>query len=214
VHAHQEQSRSVGGDLYDVKLLESGRLLILVADVSGKGMGAALLMSNILASFRTLYDGKEFGMCDAVQRVSRQILKFSDAEDFATLFIAELDDSGTLRYINAGHNPPLHVHADGTLEHLKPSGIMIGAFDFTDWEEHQLVLNPDDTLFIFSDGVTEAERDGVQYGDALTEEKVVQWHDLSPRELLSNMMEDINTFMGDAPRSDDITMLAVKRTTT
>jgi len=214
IQAHQEQSRSVGGDLYDVKLLENGRLLILVADVSGKGLGAALLMSNILASFRTLYEGREFDIGDAVRRVSRQVLNFSDAGDFATLFIAEMDESGNLKYINAGHNPPLLVRADGTLEHLKPSGIMIGAFDFSDWEEHHLTFKTDDVLFIFSDGVTEAERDGVQYGDELTEEKVVLWHDLSPRDLLDNMMEDINTFMGDAPRSDDITMLAVKRTKT
>ncbi len=214
VQAHQEQSRSVGGDLYDVKLLENGRLLILVADVSGKGLGAALLMSNILAAFRALYDGQDFDMNDAVQRVSRQILKFSDQGDFATLFIAEMDEAGNFDYINAGHNPPLLVRADGTLEHLKPSGIMIGAFDFSDWEEHHLTLDTDDILFIFSDGVTEAECNGVQYSDERTEEKVVLWRDLSPRELMDNMMEDINAHMGDAPRSDDITMLAVKRTTT
>ncbi|MFH1688419.1 MAG: SpoIIE family protein phosphatase [bacterium] len=209
--AFQEQSRSVGGDLYDMKLLDDGRLLLLVADVSGKGMGAALLMSNILASFRILYESKPFDVCRAVKQVSRQILAFSDPGDFATLYMALLEPSGRMCFINAGHNPPLLVRRNGDLEKLQPSGIMIGAFDGMDWAQQEIMLEPGDLVFTFSDGVTEAERDGRQFGDGRTEKLVVDSRTMSADDLVEHLMDEINRHMGDAPRSDDITVLAVKR---
>lgn len=210
--AFQEQSRSVGGDLYDFKRLPDGRLLFMVADVSGKGMGAALLMSNILASFRILYASKRFDLMMAVQRVSEQLLKYSDPGDFATLFVGLIESDGTtVEYINAGHNPPLLVKADGTHQMLEASGIMIGAFDGADWERQTVELAPGDLIFVFSDGVTEAERDDEQYGEQRTEQMVINARDMSSAEIVDCLMKDVNTFMGDAPRSDDITILTVKR---
>ena len=210
--AFQEQSRSVGGDLYDMKILADGRLLLLVADVSGKGMGAALLMSNILASFRILYESKSFDLCEAVTQVSRQILAFSDPGDFATLFIAALEPDGKMCFVNAGHNPPLLVRKGGELEKLEPSGIMIGAFDGMEWTQQEIQLEPGDLVFSFSDGVTEAECGDQQFGDERTEKLVVDSRTLSADDLVHHLMDEINEFMGDAPQSDDITVLAVKRT--
>jgi len=137
--AFQEQSRQVGGDLYDVAMLPDGRLLFMVGDVSGKGMGAALLMSNILASFRILYNTPDFKLNDVVDMVSGQMLKYTPPEMFATLFIGLVDPMRHLvSFINAGHNPPLIVRTDGKLEHLEPSGIMIGAFDVGGWTEDKM----------------------------------------------------------------------------
>lgn len=212
IYAFQEQSRSVGGDLYDMNVLPDGRLLFLVADVSGKGMGAALLMSNILASFRILYESRQFDLNRAVERVSLQMLKHSDSGDFATLFIGLVEpDQNRIRFINAGHNPPLLVRSDGMLEHLDASGVMIGAFDFASWSEEIIELSEGDLLFIFSDGVTEAQRDGEQYGEERMEKLVIDARDKRPEEIVGHLMNDINEFMGDAPRSDDITMLVIKR---
>ena len=212
VYSFQEQSRSVGGDLYDTKLLPDGRLLFMVADVSGKGMGAALLMSNILASFRILYESKQFDLCRAVERVSLQMFEFSTSGDFATLFIGLLEPDGNqVRFINAGHNPPVLVRADGALEHLPASGLMIGAFDFANWEEATVTMQSGDVLTIFSDGVTEAERDDIQYGDGRMETLVTNLRDKTPEKIVNDIMDDINGFMGDAPQSDDITMLIIKR---
>jgi sigma-B regulation protein RsbU (phosphoserine phosphatase) len=212
VHAFQRQSRSVGGDLYDVTVLPDGRLLFYVADVSGKGMGAALLMSNILASFRILYADADFDLKRAVEHVSVQLQRYSAPEDFATLFIGVLDkEASTIAYINAGHNPPLLVRRQGKLEFLQPSGMMIGAFDFSAWTEQSETLTPGDLLFIFTDGVTEAMKGDEQYSDQRLEKLVVASRDLPPDALARKLVDDIDAFVGDAPQSDDITLLILKR---
>ncbi len=212
IFAFQRQSRSVGGDLYDVAVLPDGRILFFVADVSGKGMGAALLMSNILASFRILYTDAHFDLMKTVEHVSTQLKRYSAPEDFATLFIGLLDkDNGKITYINAGHNPPLLVRKNGQLEHLEPSGSMIGAFDFFTWTEDSQALEPGDLLFIFTDGVTEAMKGDEQYSDARLEKLVVSSHELNPEALAGKLVGDIDVFVGDAPQSDDITLLILKR---
>jgi len=223
LRAFQEQSRAVGGDLYDMRVLPDGRLLFLVADVSGKGLGAALLMSNILASFRILYESDEFDLSRAVRQVSLQVNHFSRTGEFATLFIGLAEpNSKIIRYVNAGHNPPVVVRKDGGIEHLDPTGHMIGAFDFSEWKEERIELSDDDILFIFSDGVTEAQRAATtgsdepdaeedQYGDERMEKLLVESRGTNPAEVVDCLMHDILEFIGDAPRSDDITMMIIKR---
>ena len=221
IMAFQEQSRSVGGDLYDLCTLPDGRLLFCVADVSGKGMGAALLMSNILASFRILYEFEDFDLCRAVSRVSLQMNKYSQMGDFATLFIGIADsNSGRITYVNAGHNPPVVVRSDGRIEHLDATGFMIGAFDFGDWTEGKLDLADEDLLYIFTDGVTEAQQfesndddEGAvdQYGEERLERLLKESRRLNPGEIVDCIMKDISDFVGDAPQSDDITMLVLKK---
>jgi len=210
--AFQKQSRSVGGDLYDVARLPDGRVLVMVADVSGKGMGAALLMANILASFRILYEARRFELLRAVERVSLQLCRYNSRGDFATLFVGLLEPGGNrFRYINAGHNPPVLVRENGTIEYLDSSGLMIGAFDFATWTEGVVELSPGDVLVIFSDGVTEAERDSDQYGDERMEKLVVGARGKAPQEIVDDLMENISGFVGDASQSDDLTLLVIKR---
>ncbi|MBN2227589.1 MAG: SpoIIE family protein phosphatase [candidate division Zixibacteria bacterium] len=214
IYALLEQSRSVGGDLYDFKVLPDGRLLFVLADVSGKGLGAALLTSNILASFRILYDLQDFDLCDAVRKVSLQLFYNSDPGDFATLFIGCLDPgTGRFTYINAGHNPPLIIRENGELEHLEATGTMIGAFDFATWDQAAAQLEAGDVFFVFTDGVTEADRqtDEDQYGEERMEELVIAARHDCPAEIAGSLISDINEFMGETSRSDDITMLIIKR---
>lgn len=212
VNAFQVPCRAVGGDLYDIAQLPDGRMVLLVADVSGKGMGAALLMANILASFRILYNVSEFSLTEVVNLVSEQLYGCSAAADFATLFVAVLDpEANELNFINAGHNPPLVVRADGGREYLQASGIMIGAFDINTWAEATVKMDVGDVLFVFTDGVTEAERDDEQFSDARMEEAVCRAASKEPVDLLASVMKDIEDFLKDAPRTDDITMLAAKR---
>ncbi len=210
--ACQTMSRSVGGDIYDMTLLPDGRMLFLVADVSGKGMGAALLMSNILASFRILYNDPHFDLIRAVEHVSKQLWRYSAPEDFATLFVGVVDPAHErLEYVNAGHNPPLLVRSSGHIDYLQPSGTMIGAFDFSAWSVDTQSLSSGDLLFIFTDGVTEAMNGDLQYSDERMERLVVASRQLDPAALAKQVMEDVDQFVGDAPRSDDITMLILKR---
>jgi sigma-B regulation protein RsbU (phosphoserine phosphatase) len=212
LHAFQEQCRMVGGDLYDICLLEDGSLVFLVADVSGKGMGGALLMSNILASFRILYSETEFDLIKIINMVSTQMFKYSRAEDFATLFMGLIKPGeNKVSFVNAGHNPPIIIRKDKTEEYLEPSGTMIGAFDFNTWSEQSTDLNEGDTLLVFTDGVVEADNDGKLYGDDRLEKLVKHNNDLEPEKLINVVVGDVLKFVKDSPRSDDITMIAIKR---
>jgi phosphoserine phosphatase RsbU/P len=210
--AAQEQCQAVGGDLYDVEKLPDGRLIFLVADVSGKGMGAALLMSNILASFRVLYSSAPFDAVLAVSNVSRLLYAHSPAETFATLFLGILDPpTGNIEYVNAGHNPALIVRPDGSIAHLEASGVMIGVFDAATWSSDQALLDPGSVLIIFTDGVTEAGIEVEEYSDARLERLVTEKRQESPAVLAQTIMKDIDDFTHDAPHSDDITMIFIKR---
>ena len=211
--AFQAQCKSVGGDLYDVAELADGRILFLLADVSGKGMGAALLMSNVLAAFRIMYAAQDFRLLDAVSQVSRQLLKFSRPGDFATLFICVLcPKTNTLRYINAGHNPPLLVRSNGKMEDLEASGIPIGTFDISNWKEETLKFEKGDFLFMFTDGVPEAtNKDGEMYEDDRLKRFLLNSQNQSPEELTESVLDEIKDFMGEAPQSDDITMMILRR---
>ncbi|HOP07500.1 MAG TPA: SpoIIE family protein phosphatase [candidate division Zixibacteria bacterium] len=212
IRAFQEPSRSVGGDLYDVTILPDGRLFFVVADVSGKGMGAAMLMSNILASLRILYNEEKFELCPVVERVSAQLLASSEQEDFATLFCGAIDPAtGETRYVNCGHNAPLLVRADGSFEHLAPSGIMIGAFPGMTWSEASTVLGDGDLIFMFSDGVTEAEGDEGMYGEERTEKLIIEHRAESPDDIAGRLVRALESFRGDNPQSDDITLLIIKK---
>jgi sigma-B regulation protein RsbU (phosphoserine phosphatase) len=203
----------VGGDLFDVARLPNGKLAFMVADVSGKGLGAALLMSNILASFRILYNVTEFSLEEVVSMVSHQLYVCSTASDFATLFVGVIDPvTHRLQYINAGHNPPIVLRADGRHEHLEPDGIMIGAFDGAAWTAAETELGGGDGVLVFTDGVTEAEGVTGQYSEDRLEKLVLEARDQAPAKLLETIMNDIMAFIGDQPRSDDITMLALQRT--
>lgn len=212
LHATVESSRSVGGDMYDFAILPDGRLLFLVADVSGKGMGAALLMANILASFRILYNQKSFDLLKTVEQVSLQLFTFSDPGDFATLFAGVLDaQDGRMTYINAGHNPPMLVRRDGSVDLLDASGTMIGAFDMNTWQEARTSFETGDVLFVFSDGVTEAEGPDGQFGEERTERSLTAARQGTPAEITTAIRRDMEEFIKGAPQSDDVTMLVVKR---
>ncbi|MBD3219060.1 MAG: SpoIIE family protein phosphatase, partial [candidate division Zixibacteria bacterium] len=213
-YAYQEQSRQVGGDLYDHKVLPDGSVVFVLGDVTGKGMGAALLMSNILAALRVLYEKESFTPANAVKTISTQLLSYSKSSSFVTLFVGLLyPEKGSVRYVNAGHNPPLWIRKDGSLEHIESTGMMAGAFDFAEWEEKTIELAQGESIFIFSDGLTEADRDGEgdQFGDDRAEEIALSYKDKDPRSFIEYIAEEVNKFMGNAPQSDDLTMLALKR---
>ncbi|RME24535.1 MAG: stage II sporulation protein E, partial [Candidatus Zixiibacteriota bacterium] len=213
IYAYQHQCRAVGGDLYDVTCLPDGRLLLMLADVSGKGMGAALLMANILASFRVLYRQPQFDPVTVVGEVSRQLFRYSAPGDFATLFLGILDPAtNRLHYVNAGHNPPYLMRPDGGYEELPASGTMIGAFDMMTWSEATAPFGNGDMLCVFTDGVTEAEKeDGEQYG----EDRVVRVLKAHVTEAVAQageaLVRDVRQFVEGAPQSDDITLLMLKR---
>jgi phosphoserine phosphatase RsbU/P len=212
-HAFQMQCKMVGGDLYDAALLRDGRVLILLADVSGKGMGAALLASNILSAFRMLRGNVDFDVAEATTRVNAQLHGSSRSGDFATLFLAVLDaNNHTLMYVNAGHNSPLLVRSDGTIEYIEATGMPIGVFDGVGWESRTVTLAAGDRLLAFTDGIPEAIN-GTEdfYSDERLEKFTVDHRAEPPDVFATALINDVSNFVGDAPRSDDITLMLLQR---
>ncbi len=212
IYAFQEQSQQVGGDFYDAAILPDKRLVLIVGDVSGKGMGAALLMSDIIGSFRVLFHDPHFDLIRAVEIVSKELCRHSAQDNYATLFIATLDPQNhLLEYVNAGHNPPLLLKNYLEIEHLPASGIMVGAFEGVPWEKRQIMINNGDMVLLYTDGVTEARYIEELYGEQRLEKVYSENGHLSPRDIIRFIKDNIDDFIKGTPLSDDITMLVLRR---
>src|SRR6185295_4113547 len=145
--------RAVGGDYFDFGF-DGSDLLFALGDVSGKGTGAALLMTVLRASVRGHWN--EPSASEAVARINRTVCQNVPENKFITFFLGRLAPaSGEVRYVNAGHNPPLLVRADGSVEHLDQGGLVLGLIENTPYTAGAARLDPGDTLFVYSDGVTE-----------------------------------------------------------
>ena len=151
------QMRALGGDCYDFSCQTDGQLAMLVGDASWKGVAAALMMASVQASLRTAALFTEGDLAALLRVVNAQACASSLADRYATLFYAVLDQSAhTLRYVNAGHNPPVVFHRDGSIEWLEPSGAPVGLFPDATWHERVIRLQSRDLVLAYTDGVTEA----------------------------------------------------------
>lgn len=207
----------VSGDFFDVFLLSDAHLGLVVGDVSGKGVGAALfvaLIRTLLRAFADLGDGSPAHVLDAVRLVNRYILHHHQqrAHMFATLFLGVLEvQTGALQYINAGHVPAVLARAQGSQELLFPSGPMVGITEALPFEEHSTQLQPGDLLLIYTDGVTEAMNPEKQLFGIERLQELVHAHGSSPEQLLHLIETHLVTHSDGASFSDDVTMLAMKR---
>jgi sigma-B regulation protein RsbU (phosphoserine phosphatase) len=201
----------VAGDLYEVTTLDDGRLAIVLGDVTGKGLGAALLMSNVLAALRVLFqECPEPTNC--ADRLHRQLLQSSDETRFATLFLGLLDPAtGHLDYVNAGHNPPYLLQADGTLTSLDATGMPLGLIAGATYAAASVELPPASLLGIFSDGITEAEVADEFYGEERFLESLRRRFDRPLLEILEGALDDLQAFLGEAHPGDDVTLLLLRR---
>src|SRR5256714_5837430 len=146
----------IGGDYYDFIQREDGKLVVALGDVSGKGTAAALLMSSLHAAVHAQADTHK-SIVKTISAVNRYLVESIPPNRFVTLFYAELDPkAGTLDFLNAGHNPPLIVHAGGTMEQLAAGGLPLGIMTDAEFREGQTPLRPGDVLVVYSDGVSEA----------------------------------------------------------
>ena len=207
------QAKSVGGDYYDFVELGGGRIAFLLADVSGKGIAAALLMANLQATLRSQYAGGADDPAKLLERANRLFFASTPGNRYATLFLAEFDRATCgLRYVNCGHLPPVLVRAGGAVETLDPTGTVIGLFE--DWFGDSAVtaLEPGDTLVVCSDGVTEAlSDDEEEYGEDRFRDAVAAHRGLAVPELLAAVQTEVQRFAG-AVQSDDLTLLVARAT--
>jgi len=202
----------IGGDYYDFIEREDGRLVIALGDVSGKGTAAALLMSSLHASVHA-QAGSHDTLSETISAVNRYLADNIPANRFVTLFYAELDPaSGALTFLNAGHNPPLIVHAAGTVEQLASGGLPLGIKRNAEYREGRTQMQMGDVLVIYSDGVTEAASpSGEEFGVTRLYEVVSRNIEASAAGVRDRIESALTKFSQGTQAADDITLVIVKR---
>ncbi|KAA6456920.1 hypothetical protein DYQ86_24035 [Acidobacteria bacterium AB60] len=206
------QARSVGGDYYDFLDLGSGRLALIVGDIAGKGIAAALLMANLQATLRSQVPGVSDQPQRLLAAVNRLLFENTTASAYATLLLAEYDSAtGRLVYANCGHVPGLIVRAGGTVERLNPTGTVLGLFEDWDGEVSSTHLDPGDLLVLYTDGVTECEDDcGEDYSQQRLLESIRQHGALPADELAAAVSKDVLEF-SRGRQFDDLTLIVARR---
>ena len=211
--ASMEPARNVGGDFFDVLALEAGMVGLAIADVSDKGVPAALFMM----SSRTLLKGSAIGMGEPGQvlgEVNDLLHEDNDTGMFVTILYAVYSpSSGELTYANGGHNSPLIVHPDGTSSLLPlTGGIALGVVPDMPYQQQTVTLAPGDFAFLYTDGVTEAmNADGEEFGVERLQEVFAGNPPTDPEQANEAVFAAVSEFAGDTPQSDDITCLALYR---
>ena len=211
LYASMVPAREVGGDFYDFFLLDDHTVGFFVADVSGKGVPAALFMMRAKNEIAACMQSG-IPLMDAMDLANKHLCEGNDALTFVTVWAGTYDwQTRTLTYVNAGHNEPLLLH-DGTWDWLRLSdGPIMGFADYAEFESRTRVLAADDELLLFTDGITEAMSiDRKRYGEERLKELVDARADLTPRDLDDAIRADLASWSEGADQSDDITILAIR----
>jgi len=204
-------AREVGGDFFNYFPLPDGRLALLVGDVSGKGVGAALLMANIQATLRTRLE-MESDLAAVADAVDRDIARNTPPEVYVTLFVGLLDAARReLVYVNAGHNPQYLLRSSGGLERLGSTGLPVGLLPGRGFEARTAPVSPGDLLFLYTDGAVEAPNEAGEFFDTeRLEQALVAASADGVDQVLVRVEQTIRAFRGSADPADDATMLALR----
>jgi sigma-B regulation protein RsbU (phosphoserine phosphatase) len=214
IHGHYQPCYEVAGDYFDIIPLGEGRAVIVIADVSGKGAGAALLMSNLQAGLRMAL-AVSLPLEEIVYKINNLTYESSLSNQFITFFIGIWENStGTLRYINAGHNPPTIIRNDDKIDTLPPTGIGLGIKKDQSHESREISLETGDSLFIFTDGIEEFFN---EQGEAFGTERMIKCFrenkHLHPQDIIRKLFQRLEEFAGEEPASysDDLTIIAARK---
>jgi len=203
-------TEAVGGDYYDVMELPDGRSGFALADVSGKGLPAALMAASLQGAFGAVAAGAP-DLGELFRRVNDYLCDRTPPEMFATLLYGVLDRQGGFEFVNAGHIPPLIVRAQGGVDHLESSNFPVGLFPHVEFTANRAQVHPGDLIVTTSDGVTEA-RDvlGGLFGDARLLSLLQACSGQTADEVVRKILASIREFVGTAPQSDDLTVTIVR----
>lgn len=211
ISAFNKTARQVGGDYYDLIKLNDNELLLAIADVSGKGVQAALLMANLQAFLKSIVK-QNIPLMDASNLINDLVSENTTNGSFITFFWGKINlDTKILEYVNAGHNPPLLLR-NGEIVKFKKGGMILGVMNTViPYESEKVSLKTGDVIVLFTDGITEAMNiKNEEYGDERLEKLSLQKTDASSEEILNAIIDDIHEHTWDAEQSDDITCLVLK----
>lgn len=212
VQALMIPAREVGGDFYDFFPLSDELIGLVIADVSGKGIPAALftLMTRTLLK-GTARDSPS--PADCLSRVNDLLAEDNETCIFITLFYGVFDlRDGVFRYSNGGHNPPRLLRSDSRIEEIPPTGnLVLGIAPGHEYRNGEVRLAPGDTLFLYTDGITEAQNvNDEEFGEERLDTKLASLGQVSARDIVTTVVDEVRAFAGDAPQSDDITCIAMR----
>ncbi len=214
IYAQMNTAKEVGGDFYDFYLTNNKVVNFLIADVSGKGIPAAMFMMRAKTELKSLTEANM--PIDQVFTFGNEALcDGNDAGMFVTAWQGMFDfETSTLKFVNAGHNPPLVKRGGGKFEYLKtPAGFVLAGMDGIMYKDHELNLSPGDTVFLYTDGVTEAiNKDDELYGEDRLLHAINEVDFGSMKDLCEYIKDDVDRFVGEADQFDDITMVAFRYT--
>jgi sigma-B regulation protein RsbU (phosphoserine phosphatase) len=205
-------SKQVGGDYYDVLPIHFDEYILVIGDVSGKGTPAALLMANVQAALRA-FAPMGMSLPVATARINDLTCSNTGQDKFITFFWGSLNSvTKEFRYVNAGHNPPFLLRADGTIERLELGGIILGLMKtLTPYQEGSVTLGQGDVVFMFTDGVSEAmDSQEVDFTEERLEEVLKTVRTKTPSEIIHAVQAALETHTQGTPQSDDITVLVIK----
>lgn len=212
IYATMDTAKEVGGDFYDFFFIDPNHFAFLVADVSGKGIPAALFMMTSKTIIKNL---AKTGLSpeQIITKTNKQLYKTNEQGFFVTLFLAVLElSTGKLICVNAGHNPPLIKRSGSKFEYFncKPD-LVVGAMSDTNYTSCETQLNPNDSIFLYTDGITEAiNKEQEFYGEKRLLEKLNSITDTGVENILAEVKSDVEVFSNKEPQADDITMLALE----
>ena len=212
-HVHFQPAGPVSGDFYDLirPWPDRGDVFFVIGDVSGKGVSAAILGSHLQAIFRSLVV-LDLPVSEAVNRANHLFSQSTMASSYATLVFGRARPSGVIEVVNAGHCPPVLVCRDGVTE-LEATGVPLGMFTGSRFEEQRVQLSPEDRLLVYTDGLTEApnEREEEYGSDAVRDVAADSWGRSAEETVLASV-RDLERFRSGATRHDDLTVAAARRT--
>ena len=209
VRFHYQPAGMVSGDYCDLVEINGG-LLFMLGDVSGKGVAASMLMSHLHATFRSLAEAG-LPLDRMVEDANRIFCESTLAGQFATLIVGRAAFDGSVEFVSAGHLPLLHLHSDGVAPR-DSTGVPLGMFCNASFPVHRLTLAHGDTVFLYTDGLTEAlNRDGQEYGLDRIRALVARHCGKAPYELISECLDDLLSFGEGSKQTDDLTLLVLRR---
>jgi len=202
----------VGGDYYDFIKRPGGKLCFAIGDVSGKGISAALLMSNLQAALRSHAVVASEDLASILTRINGLIYQSSSSNRYATFFLAEYEPGARqLTYVNGGHNAPMLFRAGGEIERLTEGGMVVGLMPDVTYRQATVTLRPGDLLVAFTDGISEAMNPAdEEWGEERLIQTVRCCSTLESREILNRIMVDADAFAAGAPQHDDMTLLLLR----